>query len=243
MLAVLVLCHALLRHSSSSAEADKPALAAVSSTQSTLQAELARVEHAESELFAKVRSGGESLLKQVPVAAQPTIAESMFGALGRFGLMLAIFIYAGLKGRQRGFHTDEVGIKQRNFSAVGLCACTSNLSSFFEACCCPDILWAETASEKAKLFPWLTFTVAACIVLGLNLLAAVTGGFGALAFCLVRLHSRMSLRKATAQDTGSPAMDFVHDCAVTTCCFGCAQYQEAEFVDVYEKTTGKSAKQ
>lgn len=240
MLASLILVSALLRHAASAIEADKPALTAVSST---LQAELARVERAESEFFSKVRSGGESLLKQVPVAQEPTLAESLLGACFRFGLMFLVFVYAGFKGRQRASRTDEPAIKQRNFAAVGLCACCNNLSSCCEAACMPDILWAETAAEKVKLFPWLTFTVASCIVLGLNVLAAVTGGLGALAFCLVRLHSRMTLRKATAQDTTSPAMDFVHDCAVTTCCFGCAQYQEAEFVDVYEKTTGKSAKQ
>merc|ERR1719272_958439 len=103
----------------------------------------------------------------------------------------------------------------------------------------PDLLWAETASEKLQLFPWLSFTVACAIALGLNVLAVVTGGFGALAFCLVRLHTRMTLRSTRNQQTSSGAMDFVYDCAATCSCFGCAQYQEAEFVEVYERSVGK----
>lgn len=242
-----VLAVALLRHSSSVVDAPPASLAVQTAVQgSTLQQELARVEKAESELLAKVRSGAASVLQQVPAqVSQPTSTESLLGALSRFALMAALFVFAGCKGRKRS-STDATQneIQRGNFQAVGLCACFSGSqpASCCEALCMPDVLWAETASEKIKLFPWLTFAIACCIALGLNVIAAVTGGFGAIAFCIVRLHSRMQLRNFAKQNTDSAGMDLCHDAVVTCCCFGCAQYQEAEFVEVYEKAAGPLAK-
>lgn len=158
----------------------------------------------------------------------------VIASVGLVGL-LSFTWFLSCRGRARSSNEPTKESLTGDFTPVGICACCSSCTSCVESTICFECLWAETAGKR-ELWGWsftLWFTFMMTVAVG-NI---VIVGLCLPCFTCLRCIARMKMRKQLHEQEEN----FCKDACCVVCCPTCASFQEAQFLEDYEKAYGSAA--
>jgi len=122
-----------------------------------------------------------------------------------------------------GFAFKRIAVMKDSEWNSNLFDCMYAPRLFCFSCCCPCLIWADTA-DKSRVFKILNYWRGFAIFFALMVLSSVTGGATGILITIMGVAFRQSMRLKYRIRSGG--MTLLYDCCAWCCCTPCAIMQE-----------------